>query len=88
MIAPSHMREDLARELLREVAPGHELFGESVIAIAKCGGCDDAVFSMEGERFVRWARVHLTWSGRQEAAPTPRTVIFSTFAESVRSHAH
>jgi hypothetical protein len=48
------------------------LFGLPVTPIAKCGGCDDVVFSIEVDP-IWWAVVHLTWSGKPERLPWPRT---------------
>jgi hypothetical protein len=86
-IAPEELRLQLRDELRRELAPGHPLHDEVLVAVAKCGGCDDAVFSVEG-RFVRWARVHLTWSRQEERPPFPRTTIHATLRESVAGHEH
>jgi hypothetical protein len=47
----------LVAELERQVQPGHELAGRNVMPIAKCGGCDDAVFRLDDET---WAIDHLT----------------------------
>ena len=66
----------LVAELERGVQPGHELAGRTVVPIAKCGGCDDAVFRLEDET---WAIVHLTWSRRAESPPWPRTKLVSSF---------
>jgi hypothetical protein len=81
------MRPRLLEELRREVAAGHPLHDEVLIAVAKCGGCDDAVFAVQG-RFVHWARVHLTWSGQPEKPPFPRVTMHDTFRESVAGHEH
>jgi hypothetical protein len=53
-----------------EVAPGHELHGLGLRAIAKCEGCDDAVFRVSDDTF---AIVHLTWARKPEAPPWPLT---------------
>lgn len=88
-IVPNGLRDNLLGELQRELSEGHLLFGEeSVAAVAKCGGCDDVVFSIDGERFIRWARVHLTWSGRPETPPLPRTHEFQNFRSSMTDHDH
>ncbi len=45
------------REAEKEIAPGHELHGIALSALAKCQGCDDAVFRASDGTF---AIVHLT----------------------------
>ena len=55
-------------EATLEVGPGHELCGRTFRAIACCSGCDRVVFLLDDETR---AIVHLTWAGRQEAAPWP-----------------
>lgn len=42
---------------------------------------DDALFSIEGGPYTRWARVHLTWSGKAERPPWPQTTLYDAFAE-------
>ncbi|MFK8845185.1 hypothetical protein [Streptomyces sp. Ac-502] len=62
----------LERELHRELPPGHPLYGLRVRAVARCEACDDVLFAVIDRPF-RWSVVHLTWSGRQEQPPWPRT---------------
>ncbi|WP_150241939.1 hypothetical protein [Streptomyces albofaciens] len=62
----------LERELHRELPPDHALYGARVRAAARCETCDDDLFRVT-DRSFRWAVVHLTWSGRQEQPPWPRT---------------
>ncbi len=88
MIAPNAMRPGLVGELVAEVGEGHPLHALTLLPVAKCGGCDEVVFRIEGGRFVRWARVHLTWSSRRESPTVPRTEIFDSFREAVETHAH
>jgi hypothetical protein len=47
------------------------VFGERVIAIARCGECDEVMFSVETDPF-RFVSVHLTWRGVPEQPPRPR----------------
>jgi hypothetical protein len=68
--------KQLVAELEREVQPGHELTGRKLVPIAKCGGCDDAVFRLDDET---WVIVHLTWSRQAEAPPWPRTKRVGSF---------
>lgn len=84
-VLPSGLRADLETELRKEVAEGHLLWEQVVIAVAKCGHCDRAVFSVEG-RYVQWALVHLTWSGGQEKPPWPRASLHGTLAAAVVEH--
>ena len=58
------------REAKREIAPGHDLHGLDLRAVAKCEGCDDVVFRASDEAF---AMVHLTWSRKLESPPWPCT---------------
>jgi hypothetical protein len=62
----------LESELLAEVSKEHPLFGARVIAIARCEGCDEVVFSVETDP-ARFVSVHLTWRRAPEPPPWPRT---------------
>jgi hypothetical protein len=62
----------LEAELSAEAAEGHPLFGAKATAIARCGGCDEVVFSVEADP-ARFVSVHLTWRGTSERPPWPRT---------------
>jgi hypothetical protein len=78
----------LIAELQREIGPGHDLAGRSVAVVRRCSGCDDVIFRIDDDAF---AVVHLTWTGRKERQPGPRTVTFPSFLalESyVDSHEH
>jgi hypothetical protein len=67
----------LVAELERELDAWHALRGRALQAIARCSGCDDVIFRLaEDDAF---AIVHLTWSGRLEPAPFPRTTLLPTF---------
>ena len=70
-LAPPDTRTILEAELHIELAEGHPLLDLPVIAIARCHGCDDAVFSIETDP-AWFALVHLTWSGHRETPPWPR----------------
>ncbi len=67
----------LERQLIREVAEGHPLFGLSVTAFARRSDTDDVLFGV-GVSKERLAAVHLTWGGRQEP-PLPGTDLFESF---------
>lgn len=82
-ILPNEIRRTFEEELRREVARGHPLYGETVVAIAKCVGCDDVLFSIEGE-YVRWTVVHLTFARHPEEPPWPMAERFNAFAEARR----
>jgi hypothetical protein len=71
-LVPSEARAALESELIAEVGKGHPLFGHRVIAIARCGACDEVIFSVETDP-VRFVSVHLTWRGAQERPPWPTT---------------
>jgi hypothetical protein len=63
-------------EAYAEVAPGHELQGLALRAVARCQGCDDVVFHASDDTF---AIVHLTWARKPEAPPLPRTARLGGF---------
>jgi hypothetical protein len=63
-------------EASAEIAEGHELHGLSLTALAKCEGCDDVIFRASDDTF---AIVHLTWSGKPETPPWPRTMRLGGF---------
>jgi hypothetical protein len=71
-LVPAEQRAALEAELQAEVAEGHPLHGAMVIAIARCGGCDEVVFSVEADP-ARFVSVHLTWRGSSERPPWPWT---------------
>jgi hypothetical protein len=74
--------EALASELNREVGPLHPLFGKCTRALAVARDRDDVFFEILGGRDCRYAVVHLTWAGQQEAAPTcPSTRFFGSLDE-------
>jgi hypothetical protein len=62
----------LIAELQREIGAGHVLAGRRATVVRRCSGCDDVIYRVEDEAF---AVVHLTWIGREERQPWPRTVI-------------
>lgn len=63
-------------EALAEVAPGHDLHGLTLQAMARCEGCDDVVFRPSDDMF---AIVHLTWAMKPEVPPWPRTTRLGGF---------
>lgn len=85
LVLPEERRPGFTAELAKEVTAGHALSGEVVIPIAKCGHCDSVVFSVERQP-LRWALVHLTWSGRSESPPWPKTTLHPTLHDAVGAH--
>lgn len=68
--------EALTEELIRELAPGHPLFGTNPHVIARSVANDDVV--VVADRGVV-ALVHLTWTRRKaERPPWPGTQFMST----------
>jgi hypothetical protein len=87
-LVPAEQREALEAELTAEVAEGHPLFGAEVTAIARCGGCDEVVFSVDVEP-VRFVSVHLTWRGGSEQPPWPWTEdVRLPLSRSLTRHGH
>lgn len=66
----------LEQEAATEIAPGHELYGHALEAVAKCEGCDSVVFSVSDGSF---AIVHLSWIRKPEAPPWPHTTRLGGF---------
>ena len=78
----------LLAEMRREIPSGHVLTGRRASVVRRCSGCDDVIFRVDDETFTV---VHLTWSGREERDPFPKTVVLASFlaVESyVDSHEH
>lgn len=63
-------------ELRTEIPPGHPLAGTTWRMLARRTDRDDAVLALAPRGY---ALVHLTWSGRAESPPWPRTKLFSDF---------
>lgn len=85
---PVESRGGFQGEAGREVAPGHLLFGQRLQAVAKCAGCDEVVFSTDVDGAPAFARVHLTWSGQEEAPPWPLCSTFRRLGAAVAGHEH
>ncbi|HZM77506.1 MAG TPA: hypothetical protein VFC19_17375 [Candidatus Limnocylindrales bacterium] len=68
--------EAFEREAGIEIAPGHELHGLDLRAIARCSGCDDVVFRVSDDTF---AIVHLVWTKKPDTPPWPHTARLGTF---------
>jgi hypothetical protein len=66
----------LEREAAAEIGAGHELDGRTLTAVARCSACDDVIYRVGDDT---WAIVHLSWRGRTEPAPWPRTTRLGSF---------
>jgi hypothetical protein len=90
IIVPTNMRASLEAELRAEMAPGHVLSSSQILtAVARCQGCDDVVFSAEGDHPIRFALVHLTWRRHPERLPWPTTELVALpLSDSLRWHTH
>jgi hypothetical protein len=75
--------EAFVNELHRELAAGHALFGEQVVAIAFRQDCDDVLFRF-GQSPGRYAVVHLT--GEREVSSTwPIAKFFDSLGQFVET---
>jgi hypothetical protein len=63
----------LELELQREAAPEHALHGKSAAALAVARDRDDVLFAVAKADSLRYAIVHMTWSGKTEPCPWPAT---------------
>lgn len=61
------------RELKKEIARKHPLFGRGLTPVAKCRGCDEILVDITNE--LTWALVHVTWRRALEKAPSPVTTV-------------
>jgi hypothetical protein len=64
------------QEAATEIAPGQELHGLALKAVAKCEACDSVVFRASDDTF---AIVHLSGIRKPEAPPWPRTTRLGGF---------
>ena len=69
--AEVEIREAYAERLRVECGPDHRLAGRDFRAVAKCSGCDRALFALDHDE---WALVHLTWADPQPGLPTVEAV--------------
>jgi len=74
---PEGHQAALEKELERELASGHALFGLNSSVIAKREDCDDILVQNKLGYFV----VHLTWSGKTESDTFPASEQFETLEE-------
>lgn len=64
-----------SEQLKSEIAEGHDLFGQNLVVITTCIGCDETlVFSETSSRF---SIVHLTW-GKKQTPPWPTSKLFES----------
>ena len=76
-------RRKLERELKRELAPPHPLFGRSVEAVARRIDRDDVLFAINNGSEL--AVVHLTWtSSPPDSPPWPAARVFASVDEFVQ----
>ncbi|WP_413804515.1 hypothetical protein [Streptomyces sp. OE57] len=88
LLAPTTTARALEAQLHVEVSEGHPLFGTQATAIARCGRCDEVLFSIEGDP-PRFAQVHLTWRQAPEPRPWPWTEYLSPpLSDSLTDHSH
>ena len=76
-----HSPDGLELELQREVAPEHALHGKSAAALAVARDRDDVLFAVTEAGSLRYAIVHLTWSGKTEPCPWPATTFFESLEQ-------
>lgn len=74
-IADPASRRQLERELNRELAKGHPLFGRSAEAVGRRCDCDDYLFVLRDPD--EWAVVHLAFASRPDRPPWPIADLFS-----------
>ena len=77
---PDRDREEMERELTRELRPGHVLFGRNARAIGQREDQDDVVFVVDGPK--QFAVVHLTYA-RETHPDWPHTLVFESLEEFV-----
>jgi hypothetical protein len=73
-------RESTERELTRELAAGHVLFGRKARAVGRRQDQDDVLFALDGPR--QFAVVHLTYA-RETRPEFPHTLVFESIQEFV-----
>lgn len=71
--------EGMERELLRELAEGHSLYGLPVRTLARRQDRDDVLFAIE-DGSGQVAVVHLTWTRNPpDPLPWPWTMVYRSF---------
>ncbi|WP_076589159.1 hypothetical protein [Vibrio ostreicida] len=74
---PNSYRTAVGAELDREIGCGHVLNKLNFELLAKRDDCDDVLLSSKDRYFI----VHLTWSGKAEKKPYPKTDVFDSREE-------
>jgi hypothetical protein len=74
-IEEAHGRK-FVEELRRELSPGHSLFGQPIVAVARRFDRDDVLFRV-GHSPEHYAVVHLTFQ-REDSLKWPNTKIFES----------
>jgi hypothetical protein len=78
-IEDADARSRLDRELDREVAPGHALYGHSHEALASCSHCDDVIYTVDD---MGYAVVHLSFPhAGPDRPPWPDTQLLEGWAD-------
>jgi hypothetical protein len=80
--------DGLRAEVEREIGVGHPLWGVALQPVARCAGCDDAIFRADDGRSVL---IHLTWSSHIKASAWPSFVSLDTETATItalREHEH
>ena len=71
----------MQRELQRELAQHHPLYGLPVRTIGRRQDCDDVLYLID-DGTKRYAVVHLTWPhSPPDSPPWPNTAVFDSFEE-------
>jgi hypothetical protein len=72
-------RQAVQAEPRLELCPSHQLYGSSVVAVARRHDQDDVLFELADGRV---AEVHLTWSRKPERDPhRPTATVFASAAD-------
>ncbi|SDH01268.1 hypothetical protein SAMN05216338_1004283 [Bradyrhizobium sp. Rc2d] len=77
-VIDKHVCKAWEDELRKEIGPEHPLWNCGLRLIARRDDRDDAIFLVGDGRV---AEVHLTWSGKPERSPWPRTAIFANMGQ-------
>jgi hypothetical protein len=69
----------LVAELLREIAPGHVLYGRPVRVVGRRYDCDDILLAVSEPEQL--AIVHLSYASHPDRPPWPSTTVFENIPE-------
>jgi hypothetical protein len=74
----------LEEEIYKEIASNSVLSNRKICAIARRIDCDDVLIAVpDNKTDIQIAMIHLTWSGKQETAPWPKVLFFTSWQEFV-----